>query len=275
MAAMTGPIALADAEIFHARLRPHGLRFRYRVLALLVDINRLEEAPGLPFFSVGGFNLLGFDPADHGPRDGSPLRDYIDRIHREAGLARPERVTLICFARLLGYVFNPIATYCCADAAGRATSVVYEVRNTFGEHHTYLFPVSGAEDAGIGAHECDKLFYVSPFMDMPLRYRFLMSPPQDGDFSLKIIERDRDGVVLTALMRARAFAPTRINVLRRLAASPLAGFKVLAGIHWQALRLWMRGHRLRPRPRPPAAVSMGEAGEYTHSNRRDQSVRHA
>lgn len=275
MAALTPPISFADAEIFHARLRPHGLRFRYLVLALFVDVDRLDEKVALPFFSVGRFNLFAFSPADHGPRDGSPLRDYIDRLHRDAGLARPERITLVCFARLLGYVFNPIATYCCADAEGRTTSIIYEVRNTFGEHHSYLFPVSECAEAGVNAHECDKLFYVSPFMDMPLRYRFLTTPPQRGDFSLKIIERDREGVVLTALMRARAFAPTRTALLGRLAATPLAGFKVLAGIHWQALRLWLRGHRLRPRPLPPALVSMGETGEYTRPTAHAQSATHA
>lgn len=275
MATMNPPIALADADIFHARLRPHGLRFRYRVVALFVDIDRLGEETGLPFFSVGRFNVFGFYPADHGPRDGSCLRSYIDTLHRNAGLARAHRITLVCFARILGYVFNPIAAYCCADAEGRTTSIVYEVRNTFGERHSYLFRVSQSAGAEVDAHECDKLFYVSPFMDMPLRYRFLTAPPRDGDFSLKIIERDHGGVVLTALMRARAFDPSRAALLRRLAATPLAGVNVLAGIHWQALRLWLRGHRLRPRPPPPASVSMGEAGEFTAPTGQAQSARHA
>lgn len=114
-------------------------------------------------------------------------------------------------------------------------------------------------------HECDKLFYVSPFMDMPLRYRFLLSPPNAGAFSLRIIERDRAGVVLTALMQARVFAPTRANLLKRLIASPLAGFGILARIHAQALRLWWRGHRIRHRPTPPTPVSVAEAGAYSHS----------
>lgn len=274
MATLTPPVRFADAEVFHARLRPSGLRFRYRVLALFVDIDRIGQSTGLPFFSIGRFNLFGFDPADHGPRDGSSLRRYVDGLHGNAGLPPPHQVILTCFPRILGYVFNPIATYACFDKGGQVTSVVYEVRNTFGEHHTYLSPVRINAEGQVAAHECDKLFYVSPFMDMATRYRFLIAPPQQDDFSLKIIERDREGVVLTALMQARAFAPTRGALARRFLMTPLAGFKVLAGIHWQALRLVLRGHRVRARPAPPAAVSVEAPGAYSVPDPKPLSVPH-
>lgn len=274
MATLTPPIRFADAEVFHARLRPNGLRFRYRVLALFVDVDRIGQANHVPFFSVSRFNLFGFNPADHGPRDGSSLRGYIDGLHDHAGLPHPQQICLTCFPRILGYVFNPISTYACFDEGGRLTSVVYEVRNTFGEHHTYLSPVQMDAKGQVAPHECDKLFYVSPFMDMATRYRFLIAPPQQGDFSLKIIERDREGVVLTALMQARAFAPTRGALLRRLLLTPLAGFKVLAGIHWQALRLVLRGHRVRRRPAPPAAVSVEASGPYSVTDPKPLSVPH-
>ena len=265
MAAMTGPIHFADADIFHARLRPHGLTFRYCLLALHVDIDRLDEPTHLPLFTVGRFGLFGFAPRDHGLRDGSALRPYIDRLHSDAGLPPPERITLVCFPRILGFVFNPISTYVGTNAAGEATSVVYEVRNTFGQHHSYVMPLEPQAGGGIAPHECDKLFYVSPFMDMSLRYRFRLSPLQGGRFALKIIERDRDGVVLTALMRTTAFEATAPALLRRLARTPLLCLKVLAAIHWQALRLWLKGHHVRPRPVPPVAVSHALPGEFTLS----------
>ena len=251
MAALGSPVEIADADVFHARLRPHGLRFRYRVLAIVADIDRLDQAKDIPFFSVGRFNLLGLNVRDHGPRDGSSLRAHIDDLHRRAGVERPENVTLICFPRILGFVFNPLAIYACRNAAGAMVSVAYEVRNTFGGLHTYLLPVNEGGDGSVAPHECDKTFYVSPFMDMPLRYRFLLAPPRNGRCSVRIIERDTNGVVLTALMQTRAFAPTRTAILARLLATPLLGFKVLAAIHWQALRLWLSGHAIRPRPIPP------------------------
>jgi DUF1365 family protein len=263
MAPVGAPITFADADIFHARLRPHGLKFRYSALAILVDLDRLDEPTRIPFFSIGKFNLVSFDARDHGPCDGTSLRAYIDRLHREASLPHPRRVTLVCFPRILGFVFNPIATYVCADDLGRTTSVVYEVRNTFGERHTYVMATRDAGEGGVEPHECDKIFYVSPFMDMAMRYRFRLSPPRDGAFALKIIERDHDGVVLTALMRANAFEASAWSLLKRVVATPLLGFKVLAAIHWQALRLWLRGHRVRPRPQPPEPVSRDAPGAFT------------
>lgn len=263
MAALSPAIQFADAEIFHARLGPNGLRFRYSMLAVVVDLDRLNEATPIPFFSLGRFNLFGFYSSDHGPRDGSCLRAHVDKLHAEAGLARPDSIVLICFPRILGYVFNPISIYCCRDSRGRTTGVVYEVRNTFGQHHTYLMPVHERADGAVTPHECDKLFYVSPFMDMPLRYRFLLAPPRNGFFNLKIIERGHDGVVLTAMMRAKGFSPTRSELARRIVAMPLAGFKGLAAIHWQALRLWWRGHAVRPRPELPPPVSVDQSGRFS------------
>lgn len=265
MAEVNPAVVFADAKVFHARLRPHGLSFRYSVLAIYVDIDRTGDRQRIPLFGFGGIRFLGFDRRDHGPRDGTPLRSYIDRLHQDTGLERPERVTLVCFPRIFGFVFNPISTYIGTDVLGRATSVVYEVRNTFGEHHTYLLPLVQAADGAIGPHECDKLFYVSPFMDMPMRYRFRLYPPRAGEFALKIIERDRQGVVLTALMQATAFEATAPALLARLVKTPLLGLKVMVAIHWQALRLWLRGHRIRARPHPPEPVSHDAPGEFTLS----------
>jgi len=264
MAPLTPAVRFADAEVFHARLRPHGLRFRYSVLALIVDIDRLSEAVALPFFSLARFSVFGFREKDHGPRDGTSLRRYIDRVHAEHALPRPHRVVLTCFPRIFGYVFNPISTYSGFDHDGRLKSVVYEVRNTFGQHHSYAFAVVPDQDGHVPAHECDKVFYVSPFMDMPLRYRFLFQPPADDHFALRIIERDHGGVVLTALMPARVFEATRSALLRRIIRSPFAMVKVLAGIHWQAVRLWLGGHHIRPRPQPPdIAVSRDLSGGFS------------
>jgi len=265
MGEVIAPIQFADAQVFHARLRPRGLTFRYSVLALHVDIDRLTENTRIALFSVGRFDLFGFDPRDHGPRDGSALRPYIDRLHTGAGLEPPQRVTLVCFPRILGFVFNPISIYIGTDAAGCATSVVYEVRNTFGQHHSYVMHLDRLADGGVAPHECDKLFYVSPFMDMALRYRFRLSPPEGGRFALTIIERDSQGTVLTALLRTTAFEARTSALLRRVARTPLLGLKVLAAIHWQALRLWMAGHTVRPRPAPPAAVSRDLPGDFTLS----------
>jgi hypothetical protein len=255
--ALGAAVLFCDADVFHARLRPNGLRFRYAVTSLLIDLDRARTAaPSIPFFSIGRFNLFGFDARDHGQRDLAALRAHVDQTHAASGLARPDRVVLSCFPRLMGFVFDPLSVYVGYDALGRPMSAIYEVRNTFGERHSYVVGLSRAFDDAPASHECDKVFYVSPFMDMALRYRFWLTPPSSEGYAVKIIERDSAGVVLTALMSARPFAATARALLARLARTPLLGFKVLAAIHWQALRLWLRGHALRPRPPAPVAPSV-------------------
>ncbi|MDE2579406.1 MAG: DUF1365 domain-containing protein [Hyphomicrobiales bacterium] len=264
MAAMNGAIAFCDSDIFHARLGARPLRFRYAMVSILVDLDQLREADAVnPLFSVGRFNLLGFDERDHGLCDGSSLRAYIDTLHAQNGLAAPSRIILACFPRILGYVFNPLSVYVGFDRADRPTSVLYEVRNTFGERHSYFETLVTNSNGAPAAHEADKIFYVSPFMDMALRYRFLLTPPHEGGFALKIIEKGRAGVELTALLVARPFAPNISAIVGRIARTPLLGFKALAAIHRQALALMLRGHRIRPRPRPPAPVSINQPGLYS------------
>ena len=264
---MTAPVQFCDARVFHARLRPHGLRFRYDVTSMVIDLDRLEEANrACPLFSVGGFNLFGFHERDHGAGDGSPLRAHVEGLLRKAGMERPARIALCCFPRILGFVFDPLSIFCCFDESGAASAVVYEVRNTFGERHSYVMRLSPDAQGAVAPHECDKIFYVSPFMDMALRYRFRLTPASADGFALKIIERDHEGVVLTALIEARAFAPSRTALLTRLARTPLLGFKVLAGIHLQAVKLWAKGHPLRARPAPPAPASASAPGAYSQSS---------
>lgn len=258
-------VTFYDAKVFHARLRPHAHRFTYSVLSLVLDLDRLAEAnEASPLFSVGRLNLLSFRPKDHGPRDGSDLRAHADALLLGNGCARPARVLLLCMPRIAGLGFNPLSVYYCLDAEDRLSALIYEVRNTFGEHHSYV--VRAATDGmDTPPHDVDKIFYVSPFMDMALRYRFLTQAPGET-VSLKIIERDTHGVVLTALLSGKVFEANFLSLLRRALSSPLLGVKVMAGIHWEALRLWLKGHRLRPRPAPPDASSFDKPGPFSQSH---------
>lgn len=267
---LSGAVAFYDSKVFHARLRPHAHRFSYSVLSLVIDLDRLREADAMSrLFSIGRFNLLSLSPRDHGPCDGSDLRAHVDRLLAAQGLARPQRVLLMCMPRIAGFGFNPLSVYYALDGQDRVAQIVYEVRNTFGERHSYVMqPDETAERPA--PHEADKIFYVSPFMDMALRYRFLTQAPGEA-LSVKIVERDAQGVVLTALLSGKAFQPTTPALLRRALSSPLLGLKVMAGIHWEALRLWLKGHGLRPRPAAPAPHSFNEPGPYSHARGRDAS----
>ena len=242
--------ALYFGNVMHARLKPVGHRFSYRVMSLLIDLDRLGEADQLsPLFGVNRPALYSFRETDHGKRDGSSLRDYVQRCAAERGIdLTGGRVLLLCYPRLLGFTFNPLSVYFCYRADGELALLIYEVRNTFGDIHPYVLPVRPGEisDASIRQQQ-EKLFYVSPFVEMAMRYHFRISPPGEC-VKLRILETDRDGPLLSATFNGRRKALTTVALLRSFFALPLVTLKIVAAIHWEALRLWLKGARLVPRP---------------------------
>jgi DUF1365 family protein len=241
--------ALYFGEVTHARLKPIAHRFSYRVMSLLIDLDRLEEADRLsPLFGVNRAALYSFHEADHGERDGSPLRRYAQRRAAEHGVdLAGGRVLLLCYPRLFGYAFNPLSVYFCYRADGELALMIYEVRNTFGEIHPYVLAVKPGEISAAGIRqEQDKLFYVSPFIGMAMRYHFRVSPPGER-IKLRILETDCEGPLLAATFNGRRRALTSAALLRSFFALPVVSLKIVAAIHWEALRLWLKGLRLVPR----------------------------
>ncbi|MDB5641398.1 MAG: hypothetical protein JWN07_715 [Hyphomicrobiales bacterium] len=253
--------SLYSGPVMHARMKPVQHRFTYDVYSLLIDVDRLPEAHRLsPVFSVAHWNLLSFSPKDHGPRDGSSLRAHVDRLLAASGVGLAGgRVLLFCYPRVLGFVFNPLSIYYCYDAQERLVALVYEVRNTFGESHSYVAPIRAQEAAVSGVRQDrDKLFYVSPFLDMTMRYHFRLQPPGDV-LKVRILESDAEGPILAA-----TFAGVRSDMrtgalLKAFFSVPLLTFKIVGAIHYEALRLWLKGLRLVPRPAPPEPASYRDA----------------
>jgi DUF1365 family protein len=259
--------ALYIGEVMHARLKPIGHRFSYRVMSLLIDLDRLEAADRQsPLFGVNRAALYSFNEADHGERDGSSLRDYANARAAERGVDLVGgRVLLLCYPRLLGYTFNPLSVYFCYRAGGELALMIYEVRNTFGELHAYVLAVNEGElsDAGVRQSQ-EKLFYVSPFIEMAMRYHFRVLPPA-ASVKLRILETDRDGPLLAATFNGRRRALNTAELLRSVVALPLVTLKIVAAIHWQALRLWLKGMRLVPRHNAASntGLATGRSNHYT------------
>ena len=249
--------ALYVGPVMHARFKPVGHRFSYRVMSLLIDLDRLDEADRQSaLFGVNRSALYSFHEKDHGERDGSSLRAYAARCAAVHGIdLTGGRVQLLCYPRLIGYAFNPLSVYFCHRADGALALIIYEVRNTFGEIHAYALPLRPADISRAGIRQAqDKLFYVSPFMAMAMRYHFRISPPQDA-VRLRILQTDREGPVLAATFAGRRRALTTAALLGAFVALPLVTFKVMAAIHWEALRLWVKGVPLVSRPASAAAVA--------------------
>ena len=230
------------------------------MFSVFVDLDELAGLDGrLRLFSHNRWNLFSLRDRDFGPRDGRPLKPWIAEHLAAAGLDSHGRVRLLCFPRLLGYAFNPLSVWFCYDSAERLQAVLYDVSNTFGESHGYLIAVdpNRAPERAI-AQQCAKQFYVSPFMDMEADYRFRLAEP-GARLALRIDQQGEDGRRFVATHTATRAPLSDKTLLRACFAYPLLTLKVVGGIHWEALRLWRKGARVRPRPEPPDKITAVDA----------------
>jgi len=242
--------SLYVGAVMHRRVRPRPHRLRYRVFWMLLDLDEIGDLPRwLWMFSHNRFNAASFYDTDHGDGSRRPLRQQIERHLRQAGIDTEGGVIrLLCMPRVFGYGFNPLSVYFCHCRDDSLAAIVYEVHNTFGERHSYLIPVQKAD--GAIDQRCKKSFYVSPFIAMDMTYEFRIALP-DERVNLAIRTVDQDGLLLAAALTGDRVALTDAALLRALLAYPLLTLKVIGAIHWQALRMWLKGFRLHGRPNPP------------------------
>lgn len=234
--------------VVHQRLRPKRHRLQYRVFSLLLDIDEIGTlGRRLRLFAHNRRGVLSFHDRDHGDGSGAPLRRWVEDNLQTAGIdIAGGRIEILCYPRLWGYVFNPLSVYFCYHRRGALTAMIYEVNNTLGERHSYLIPVEQVRRGEV-RQECEKVFYVSPFIPMQAQYRFRVSLPGDR-LSVIINQSDADGPLLHAAFTARRAALSDASLLKVMTAYPLMTVKVIAGIHWEALRLWLKGVPLVRRP---------------------------
>ena len=156
--------ALYEGFVMHRRLRPRHHRFQYRVFAMLLELDEISRL-NLSLFKHNAFGLFSFHDKDHGPSDSKEPRDlnvWLDDLLAQHGIVANGPRRVLCYPRILGYVFNPISVWFCDDERGRLKAIIYEVHNTYDERHAYVLPVG--EDKDLVRHGCSKNFYVSPFL---------------------------------------------------------------------------------------------------------------
>ncbi len=240
---------LYEGTVMHLRLQPLRHRFRYRVFSVMLDLDELTSiGHRCRLLRIERPGILSFRAQDHGPRDGSPLKPWALAQFAAAGIDAVARVELLCFPRLWGFVFNPLSVYFGYAADGALAGVLYEVKNTFGGQHVYVLPAGPANRGTDGRirHSIDKSFYVSPFIDMAASYHFALQPP-DETLELVIRETGPEGLFFTASQTGR-MRPLDDRTLRRCLLRNLAmTFKVIGGIHVEALRLWLKGAPYHPK----------------------------
>lgn len=242
---------LFEGTVVHKRLTPRQHGFAYRVFTLCLDVDEIDTLDQrLRFFSRNRRNLLSFNDADLGPAGPESVGDKARRLLADCGLADcGVRIELVCYPRLLGYVFNPLSVYFCRRAGGEIGAVIYEVTNTFGERRSYVIPV--AAGAGDITQSCPKDMSVSPFTGASGHYGFHCIAPVDR-VVVGVNFREGERPVLKTHFRGARRPLTDRTILALLARHPLMTLKVVGAIHFEAARLWMKGVPLVTRHTSPA-----------------------
>ena len=233
-----------NGEVTHTRFKPVRHFLKYKTFSLLIDldeINILDKSIGI--FSHNKFNIFSFYDKDHGDRDGGNLKDWvISNLKKFRIKENITNIKLLCYPRILGYVFNPLSIFYCYEK-DKLVAIFYEVKNTFNEQHTYIFKIKNNEEI---IQKCRKKFYVSPFMDMETFYNFKLINPNDK-LSVFIKQTDANGTILTATQtgdkKEFSYKQLAINFLMY----PLMTIKIISSIHYEALLLWKKGAIYRKR----------------------------
>jgi uncharacterized protein len=235
-------------RVSHTRVKPRKHALAYRVFMLLVDLDELPALARLKTLGVGRFNLFGFDPRRFGDGSGTSLKAQVEATLAAAGIAHGGPVRMLAMPQILGRAFNPLTVYFCHGADGALSAILYEVNNTFGERHSYLIP---APNAALVKQACAKQFYVSPFMDMDLSYAFRILRPEERVL-VAVDTSDADGLVLAASFSGERRPLTDGQLLKAWLTHPWMTLGVVAAIHVEALKIWLKGEKVRVRPPAPA-----------------------
>ena len=232
--------SIYNGTVIHKRFKPKTNFFRYKVFSLLLDLSEfylLEKK--LKIFSYNKFNIISFYDLDHGPRDGTSIRNWVIKNLKKNNIKSKDiKIKLLCYPRIFGYVFNPLSVFYIYNKNVELISILYEVKNTFGEQHTYIFKVNNNKN--IIKNMCEKKFHVSPFIDMNCIYSFKILKPSDK-ISVIIDQQDSKGKLLYASQDGIRTKLNNKNLIISYLKHPLMTFKIILAIHFEAFKLWTKG----------------------------------
>ena len=240
------------SNVVHKRFIPFTHNLKYKVPSLYLNIDDLDKLnKNYFFFSVNTFNLFSFHESDHGYRDKRSIKNFvIETLLKYKIKYQNLKIMILCFPRILGYVFDPLSIIYCFDQ-NKLISILYEVKNTTNEQHTYIFKgVTDSKEFKL-SHECSKQFYVSPFIEMEAYYKFFNKMFRDQiNINIDLFDKNNKKV-LTASQFGKFIEFNSRNIFKFLSYNPLLGFKVMLGILFEAIIIIFKGGKYYGRKRKP------------------------
>jgi DUF1365 family protein len=232
--------AIYNGQVIHKRFKPKVHHFKYKVFSLLLDLSELEILDKkVNFFSFNKFNLISFHEKDHGERDGSSLTLWVQKNLEKNDIQHKDiKIKILCYPRIFGFVFNPLSVFYVYNLEDQLISILYEVKNTFGEQHTYIFKV--LKDSNLIQNNCSKKFHVSPFIDMNCNYFFRLLKP-GNKISVIIDQYDSKDKILYASQDGVRSDFNAKYLIKSYLKHPIMTFKIIIAIHYEAFRLWAKG----------------------------------
>ena len=240
-------LRLWRGHTIHQRSIPFAHRFKYGLALIDVDIDRLDQARRqCSLFSVDQPNLFSFNRRDHGSEENVDLRAWAVKQFERGGIElNGGSIRLVTFARHVFYKFAPISLWLGHDRDGSLKGILYEVNNTFGEKHVYVAPTP---EGHRHVHSTDKTLHVSPFFDVSGVYKFTLRW-SETDLRLIVATEIDGGQSHMATISAKARPATSRNFVSLALTKPLSSLAVSIGIHWQALKLWLKGAKYHSKPK--------------------------
>jgi len=244
------PIEHIAGQTYHARRGGTKNDFRYSIDYVLLDAENAPDHPSL--FARNGRALMSLHDSDHGgdPKVGTGAA-WVRDVLTQRGLDVHGRIDLLAQPRVLGHVFNPVSFWLCYGRDGALQVVIAEVSNTFGDRHSYICHHDDLREiTKADTIPAQKVFHVSPFQDIAGGYTFRFDIQSDS-IGIWIDFSNGNGGLIATLTGSRK-PLTNGAILRAMLCRPFGSRRVLALIHWQAVKLWWKGVKYRVRPAPPA-----------------------
>ena len=234
-------------KVSHTRQQPFKHRFEYKTFMCFLDIDELETVFDChPFWSFASKNLAWFNPSQYIGRDSSIREAVESAISEQTGEAFSGRICILTHLTYYGYCFNPVSFYYCYNEDNELQYVISEINNTpWDERHIYVTSVKNDEPMVVDSF--DKIFHVSPFLDMDFRYKWQFSRPTD-DVIVNMDNYKEGEQWFNAYLEMQAEPISKASLSKAIRQYPFMTMKVVLAIYWQALKLKLKGAKFYDHP---------------------------